>query len=91
MNTNKLRKTVVHYVLGLLAASWNGGIGAVAGIVGIAGANLTGVITDVRMLNGHEMLSAFIGAFILHAIMWLKAHPLPEDLKDSEPPFPPQL
>lgn len=91
MNTEKLRKTVVHYVLGLLAASWNGGIGAAAGILGIAGVSLSGVAPDVQVLNYHQMASAFVGAFVLHGIMWLKAHPLPEDLdRNTTPPIPPK-
>lgn len=81
-------KAVKHYVLGLLAAAWNGGIGAVAGILGIDTVAMTGATTEARILNGSEMLAAFAGAFVLHAVMWLKAHPLPENFQ-TDPPFPP--
>lgn len=74
-----------HYLLGLLAASWNGAIGAVAGILGIDSAAMTGAAPDARILNGHEMLAAFVGAFVLHGIMWLKAHPMPETYDDTQP------
>jgi len=83
----KLLHALKHYFFGLLAASWNGGIGAVAGILGIVGMSTVGV-PDVHVLNASEMASAFCGAFVLHAIMWLKAHPMPEKLDETEPPFP---
>lgn len=75
-----------HYVAGLIAASWNGGIGAVAGVLGVDSVAMSGVASDVRVLNFHEMLSVFLGAVVLHAVFWLKAHPLPETF-DTEAPF----
>lgn len=84
---SSLRLAFRHYLLGLLAASWNGGIGAVAGILGIDGMSLTGVSTEARLLNWQEMIGAFVGASVIHGIFWLKAHPLPEDWR-TQPPFP---
>lgn len=82
----KLKSAVLHYLAGVLAAAFNGGIGSVAAIAGIDGVSLSGVANDARVLNGHEMLSAFLGACVIHGIFWLKAHPLPENF-ESAPPF----
>lgn len=83
-----LAKAAKHYLAGLLAASWNGAIGAVAGILGVDGAALVGV-PDVQVLSLHAMGSAFCGAFVVHGIFWLKAHPLPETYDSTAPFFPP--
>lgn len=85
---SSLRIAARHYVLGLFSASWNGGIGAVAAIFGIDGASITGLSTEAHVLNWHEMLSAFAGAFVISGIFWLKAHPLPENW-NTQPPFSP--
>lgn len=90
----KLTSTIKHYALGLFASSWNGGISAVAGILGIDAVAMTGADAAItgnqaaRVLNAHEMVAAFCGAFIIHAFMWLKAHPLPETYNDTTPPIP---
>lgn len=81
-------KAVKHYLMGLLASAWNGGIGALAGILGVDAAAMTGATQQARILNLHEMLAAFSGAFLLHAIMWLKAHPIPEDFDSDQPKTP---
>ncbi len=83
-----LAKTARHYFAGMLAASWNGAIGSVAAILGIDGAAMIGATQDARLLNWHEMGSAFLGAFVLHGIFWLKAHPLPENYDSAAPFFP---
>lgn len=85
---SKIAIAIKHYLFGMLAASWNGGIGAAAGIIGVAGASTVGV-PDVQVLSYGQMASAFGGAFILHAIMWLKNHPIPEKLSETNPPIPP--
>lgn len=77
-----------HYLLGMLSASWNGDVGAVAAILGIDGASTTGISSQARVLNLHEMVAAFAGAFVISGIFWLKAHPLPENW-NTQPPFPP--
>jgi hypothetical protein len=86
MNSEAIKKAVRHYLYGLLASAWNGAIGAVAGILGIGAASIGG-IPGVAVLDWPQMLSAFGGAFFLHAIMWLKAHPVPTELAATEPPF----
>ncbi len=86
MNPTTLARTAKHYFAGMVAASWNGGIGSVAGILGIDSAAMSGASPDARILNWHEMGAAFLGAFVLHGIFWLKAHPLPENY-DSQAPF----
>lgn len=86
MNSKSIIRAVKHYVFGLLASSWNGGISAVAGILGIGVANVSG-IPDVHVLNGSEMASVFAGAFLLHAVMWLKTHPVPTEFHDTNPPI----
>lgn len=88
MNTDKIKSAIKHYLFGLFASSWNGGIAAVAGILGIGAASMSG-IQGVHILNWKEMASAFAGAFVLHAVMWLKAHPIPTEIKtDTNPPTP---
>lgn len=77
-----------HYLAGVVSAGWNGAIGAVAGILGIDSVAMTGALAEVRVLNWHEMASAFVGAFVLHGILWLKAHPLPEEYDSTAPFFP---
>lgn len=87
MNPNIL-KSIKHYVAGLISSAWNGGIGALAGILGIDGASMTGLSTEIHVLNWREMGAAFLGACVLHAVMWLKSHPLPETY-DTNPPMSP--
>lgn len=82
-----LAKFLKHYTAGFLAASWNGAIGAVAGILGIDGAAMTGA-GDVQVLSWHSMAAAFVGAFVIHGVFWLKAHPLPETFDTAAPFFP---
>lgn len=83
-----LLKFIRHYFAGLLATMWNGGIGSVAAILGIDGAAMIGATQNARILDWHEMSSAFIGACVLHGIFWLKAHPLPETFDSTAPFFP---
>ena len=85
----KLISAIKHYALGLLAAMWNGGISSVAAILGIDAVAMSGATQTNRILNLHEMASAFGGACIIHGVMWLKAHPLPEKYDDTNPPMPP--
>jgi hypothetical protein len=83
-----LAKTAKHFLAGMLAAAWNGAIGSVAGILGIDSAAMAGV-PNVQVLDWRGMASAFIGAFVVHGIFWLKAHPLPETYDNTAPFFPP--
>ena len=74
-----------HYLAGAISASINGGVSGVAGILGIDAAAISG-LPDVQVLNWKGMLAAFIGGFVIHGFMWLKAHPLPESY-DTAAPF----
>lgn len=78
-----------HYLRGFLASGWNGAIGSLAAILAVDSAAMTGATQQAHVLNAHEMVAAFCGTFLLHGIMWLKAHPLPEDFTDTVPPFAP--
>lgn len=82
----KFKSAALHYLAGALAAGFNGGIGSVAAIAGIDGVSFSGISSQARVLNAHEMLAAFLGACAIHAIFWFKAHPLPENF-DTTPPF----
>ncbi len=91
----KIMTRIKHYGMGLLAASWNGGISSVAAIFGIDAASITGLDQmanktgdSARFLNTHEMVSAFVAACVIHGILWLKAHPIPETYEDTNPPIP---
>lgn len=81
-------KAAKHYLAGFIASSFNGGIGAVSAILSVDGASISGLAPQARVLNGHEMISCFVGACTLHGFLWLKAHPLPENYDTSAPFFP---
>lgn len=85
MNFATFKLAARHYLLGLFSASWNGGIGAVAAIFGIDANAVSGLSKDARILNWNEMMSAFVGAFIVSGIFWLRAHPLPESWETVAP------
>ncbi len=80
-------KTTKHFLAGFLSSAWNGGIGALAGIMGNDGAAMAGV-PDVQVLSFKAMFAVFFGAAILHGVFWLKAHPLPEEYDSASPFFP---
>lgn len=72
------------YVRAALASGFNGGIAAVAGIVGIdADRAFTSAGAAVTLLSVKEMAGALVGGFIIHFFMWLHAHPLDEDYDTS--------
>jgi hypothetical protein len=73
-----------HYLAGVAASSFNGGISAVSGILGIDGASMVGA--PVQVLDWKAMLCAFIGGVVFHGLMWLKVHPLPETYESESAP-----
>ena len=75
-----------HYLAGFLASAFNGGVAAASGIIGIDGASISGLSSQARVLNAHEMIAGFLGACAVHGLLWLKAHPLPETF-DTATPF----
>lgn len=92
--SSKFSSSIRHYVLGLGSASFNGGISSLAAIFGIDAVAFTGADAaalpaqqTARILNVHEMICAFLGAFVIHGVMWMKAHPLPETYDDTTPPM----
>ena len=74
-----------HYLAGVLSAAFNGGVAGLGGILGLTGMSLAGV-KSVPLLDWHGMMSAFIGCFVLHGVIWLLKHPLPETY-DTAAPF----
>lgn len=84
MIPSRIKSFIGHYVYGFFAAGWNGAWNAVAGIAGIDTAAMTGATQDAHLLNAKEMGAAFLGAFVIHAILWIKAHPLPAELPDND-------
>ncbi len=81
--TKTVGQFIFHYIYGIFAAGWNGGWNALAGIVGVDVAGLTGATKDSQILNAHQMMWAFFGSFVIHAIIWIKAHPIPDQLSDN--------
>jgi hypothetical protein len=75
-----MKTAALHYLAGLLASCWNGGIKAVYAFLGAAGVSAVDP-KDVSALNLHQLLAVFIGAAFLDSVAWLNAHPLP-DLED---------
>ena len=74
-----------HYLAGIIFAAINGGFAGIGGIAGIDLASMAGM-PDVQTLNWKGMVAAFIGGFVIHAVRWQMAHPLPESY-DTAAPF----
>ena len=71
-----------HYVFGLATAAFNGGIAAIAAIVGPSVAGAVGV--TVPSLSPHQVAATFAGGCALAAFNYFKAHPLPEKLEEIQ-------
>ncbi len=85
---------VKHYLWGLGASMVNGGVSSLCCIFGIDGASLTGSAPDAHVLNAHEMLAAFLFACLVHGLIWLKSHPIPEQspfVDSPTNPTPPKI
>lgn len=74
----KFKSYAVHYIEGALASAFNGGIAALAGVVGPAVGRLLSTV-NIPDLTPNQLLSTFAGAAIGSAIMYFKANPLPVD------------
>jgi hypothetical protein len=81
----RIKSFIAHYAYGLFAAGWNGAWQSVASILGIDAMAMTGAIQDAHLLNGKEMLGAYIGGFAIHVVLWVVKHPLPAELPVSDP------
>ena len=85
----KLKSYATHYAEGVLASAFNGGVAALAAIVGPAAATAVGVA--VPALSPHQIGATFAGGAALSAFNYFRAHPFPVDEPDSpagaaEPP-----
>ncbi len=89
MTWEKFKYALLHYIAGILSAGYNGGISAAAGIAGIDGSAIISTDAKAQLLTAHQMLGGFVGAFIIHALFWAKAHPLKESYDTGQPFFPP--
>lgn len=76
-----------HWLRGLWVASFQGGCSAAVGSLGLLGGDLAGL--HVQMLSFKQMGAVFLGAFVVHGLIFLKANPFPEEIKPvTKPPFP---
>lgn len=78
----KLKRYIAHYLFGLFATAWNGGIGAIDAFLGIAaGAAVTSSISEP---NWRVALAVFATASIRNALLYFQQHPLPVDPDDLD-------
>jgi hypothetical protein len=76
----KLRSYTAHYIEGTAASAINGGIAAIAGIVGPAAVNALGA--HVAPLTPHQLVATFAGGASMAALSYFRAHPIPVDAPD---------
>lgn len=70
-------KYAKHYIWGLIAATFNGGI---AGLVALGVMEEQGKLPEG--ITRHVLLHTFAVSCTAHAIIYFKQHPLPEQLPD---------
>jgi hypothetical protein len=80
----KLKSYALHYIEGVAASAANGGIAALAAIVGPAVVNATG-IAHVLTLTPHQLAATFAGGAALSAFDYFRKHPFPVDEPDPAP------
>ena len=72
-----IEKYAKHYLWGLVASTFNGGI---SGVVAL------GIMEEQAKLpegiTGHVMLHTFAVSCAFHALVYFKQHPLPDQLPD---------
>lgn len=77
----KLVAYVSHYIEGVLASGFNGGIAALGAIVGPQATNIISGLMNSKVivpnLTPHQVLGVFIGGFGLKAFTYFQAHPFP--------------
>jgi Na+-transporting NADH:ubiquinone oxidoreductase subunit NqrB len=76
-----MKSFLLHYGWGLLAQTFNGVWQTLAVLLGVSGG--TAIFTDVTLPSWHTILSALIGAVVINAVFYFKAHPLPSDLPNQ--------
>ena len=69
------------WLRGLFSSVIKGGSGAVLASTGLLGANLVGV--DVKPLEYGQMGGVFFGAAFLQLMIYVNAHPLPEEIQND--------
>lgn len=82
------KKLVLHYLWGLLATMFNGGVTSVVAIVA--------EFTDGKLPEGvtwHNSLHVFVASSVIHGIFYFSSHPIPVTLPDgtTKSPFPDTL
>ncbi len=77
---------IAHYVYGMCAKSFNSGITAVDGAIGLAvGAAVSSEVSKPTFL---AILAIFGTTFGRSCLMYLRDHPIPEKLpEETKPPF----
>ena len=80
-----LWKYVLHYLWGLVATAFNGGVTSVVAIV----AEMTGGKLP-EGITWHGCWQTFVVAAAVHAILYFSSHPIPVTLQDgtTQSPFP---
>lgn len=78
---NNLYTLALHYVWGLIAAMFNGGIAAIVGTAGIDSA--AKLDPKISALNFHTIMALFVSAAVWSGFWYFKANPLPSHLPDG--------
>jgi len=69
------------WLRGLFSSIIKGGSGAVLASTGLLGANMVGV--DVQPLEYKQVGGVFLGAAFLQLMIYVNAHPLPEEVQNE--------
>lgn len=80
---NKLKAAVLHYLFGVIASAFNGGISSVTAFLGEAGYSAATQISGnaaTHTMDAKDLFHTFIGAAVIHALFYFKSHPVPEAL-----------
>jgi len=82
MDTKTIKSYVLHYIYGLAASSFNGGISAAISFLGLAGGAAAGL--NVQAMNLHQLGVTFVSAVLIHALFYFQKRPIPEDFPDPQ-------
>ncbi len=75
------------WLSGAWSSTLRGATGALIGTGGLLAGNIAGV--DVTPLDYKQIGGVFLGAALAHFVIYLNAHPTPEKVEETQPPFPP--
>ncbi len=87
---SKLGHMAMHYFWGAFAAGWNGAMTAVHGYIAMAVGNSLDP-SNIAPPSLHSLGFFFSVRFVIDAVGYFKAHPLPEDLNVPADPKVPEL